>query len=111
MLPATKKNWQHWKRRYGPETLNASKGLYFSDETHALQAAVAGQGVVIASSLLAEDLITRNMLTTPFNWSLPGANYYLVTMNESAGRPEVVLLREWIIQEMQRSTASVHANT
>lgn len=110
-VPAESPDWQHWKRRYGPETLNASKGLYFSDETHALQAAVAGQGVVIASSLLAEDLITRNMLTTPFNCSLPGANYYLVTMNESAVRPEVVLLREWIIQEMQRSTASVHANT
>ena len=85
--------------------------LYLTYETQALHSAVAVPGVDRASSLLAEDLITRSMLTTPFNCSLPGANYYLVTMNESAVRPEVVLLREWIVQEMQRSTASVHANT
>ncbi|OAE08437.1 LysR substrate-binding domain-containing protein [Pantoea sp. OXWO6B1] len=100
-VPTESPDWSHWKRRYGPSSLNISKGLYFSDETHALQAAVAGQGVVIASKLLAEDLIKRNMLVTLFGSCLPGANYYLVTMKDMADRPDVAALREWLVREMQ----------
>jgi LysR family glycine cleavage system transcriptional activator len=100
-VPAERPDWKRWQQRYGPESLNVSRGLYFSDETHALQAAVAGQGVVIASKLLAEDLIKRRMLVAPFDFSLPGANYYLVTREDMADRPDVVSLREWMLKNMQ----------
>lgn len=43
-VPADSPTWENWRRRYGPEGLNVEAGLTFSDETHALQAAVAGQG-------------------------------------------------------------------
>lgn len=43
-VPADSPSWENWRRRYGPPTLNIDAGLTFSDETHALQAAVAGQG-------------------------------------------------------------------
>ncbi|MCK1967935.1 LysR substrate-binding domain-containing protein [Franconibacter sp. IITDAS19] len=99
-VPAQLPDWRHWKQRYGPATLNIARGLHFSDETHALQAAVAGQGVTIASKLLAEDLIQRGMLVAPFPTSLPGANYYLVTMEETASRPDVVALRAWLQEKM-----------
>ncbi|MCP6001055.1 LysR substrate-binding domain-containing protein, partial [Klebsiella pneumoniae] len=56
-VPTDSPSWENWRRRYGPPTLNIDAGLTFSDETHALQAAVAGQGVVIASELLARDLL------------------------------------------------------
>ena len=61
-VPADAPTWENWRRRYGPEGLNVEAGLTFSDETHALQAAVAGQGVVIASRLLARDLLQRGVL-------------------------------------------------
>ncbi|MGA9620091.1 MAG: LysR substrate-binding domain-containing protein [Serratia proteamaculans] len=99
-VPAENPDWKHWQQGYGPENLNISRGLYFSDETHALQAAVAGQGVVIASKLLAEDLIKRKMLVAPFDLSLPGANYYLVTLEDTADRPDVVSLRNWMQKNM-----------
>src|SRR5471030_839474 len=41
-VPADSPDWKHWQRCFGPQTLELSKGLHFSDETHAVQAAVAG---------------------------------------------------------------------
>ncbi|QGN37908.1 LysR substrate-binding domain-containing protein [Klebsiella oxytoca] len=95
-IPADSPSWDNWKKRYGPETLNTARGLHFSDETHALQAAVAGHGAVIASSLLVGDFIQRGVLVAPYDCTLPGANYYLVTLEEAANRPEIIALREWI---------------
>ena len=99
-VPADEPNWENWKTRYGPTGLNIQAGLTFSDETHALQAAVAGQGVVIASELLARDLLQRGVLTAPFNMTLPGANYYLVATEEAAQRQDIAALREWLLQQM-----------
>ena len=99
-VPADEPSWANWKKRYGPQTLNLQAGLTFSDETHALQAAVAGQGVVIASELLARDLLQRGVLTMPFDMSLPGANYYLVATEENAQRRDITALREWLLQQM-----------
>ncbi|MBS5771789.1 MAG: LysR family transcriptional regulator [Enterobacter cloacae] len=99
-VPAELPDWKQWKQRYGPPTLNVLRGLHFSDETHALQAAVAGHGAVIASQLLVGDLIDRGMLVAPFEASLSGASYYLVTLEESADRAEIVALREWIKQKI-----------
>ena len=94
-VPADEPSWANWKKRYGPQTLNLQAGL-----THALQAAVAGQGVVIASELLARDLLQRGVLTMPFDMSLPGANYYLVATEENAQRRDITALREWLLQQM-----------
>ena len=102
-VPADSPGWENWQRRYGPPQLNIDAGLTFSDETHALQAAVAGQGVVIASELLARDLLQRGVLTAPFEMFLPGANYYLVATQELAQRADISALRDWLLQQIAMS--------
>lgn len=102
-VPAVTPSWKNWQQNYGPQALNTASGLTFSDETHALQAAIAGQGVVIASQLLARDLLQRGVLNAPFEMSLPGANYYLVTTEETAQRPDIVALRDWLLREVMQS--------
>ncbi len=99
-VPADSPSWENWRRRYGPPTLNIDAGLTFSDETHALQAAVAGQGVVIASELLARDLLQRGVLSAPFSNALPGARYYLVTTEAVVQRADIIALREWLLSQM-----------
>lgn len=99
-VPAESPSWLNWQRNYGPADLNIDAGLTFSDETHALQAAIAGQGVVIASQLLARDLLQRGVLTAPFEMSLPGACYYLVTTEETAQRPDIIALRDWLLRRI-----------
>ncbi|MBF6638781.1 LysR family transcriptional regulator [Rouxiella silvae] len=96
-IPNPSPDWQHWHRLYGPESLNIGAGLRFTDETHAIQAAIAGQGVAIVSRLLANDFIDKNILTVPFEHALPGGKYYFVTRKEKAQRADVQALKNWII--------------
>jgi len=56
--------------------------------------------VVIASQLLARDLLQRGVLTAPFEMSLPGARYYLVTTEENAQRPDIIALRDWLLRQI-----------
>ncbi|MBU9852222.1 LysR substrate-binding domain-containing protein [Rahnella aceris] len=99
-IPHPSPDWENWKKHVGPAQLNTDSGLRFTDETHAIQAAIAGQGVAIVSSLLAHDFIEKGILTTPFPQYLPGANYYLVTAKEKALREDIVTLRRWLLDKM-----------
>lgn len=54
---------------------------------------------VIASELLARDLLQRGVLSAPFSGALPGASYYLVTTEAAAQRADIAL-REWLVGQM-----------
>lgn len=101
-VPQPAPDWAHWQRLHGPTGLNIGAGLRFTDETHAIQAAIAGQGVAIVSRLLAADFIEKGMLTVPFEPQLPGGNYYFVTPHNKAMDPNVQALRDWIAERMPR---------
>ncbi|CPR18033.1 LysR substrate-binding domain-containing protein [Brenneria goodwinii] len=102
-VPALSPSWENWRNRVGPANLNIETGLHFTDETHAIQAVVAGQGVAIVSSLLAHDFIQQGVLTAPFAHALPGANYYLVTLPEYAVREDIASLRSWLLSKMKET--------
>lgn len=99
-IPQPSPDWPHWHKLYGPAPLNADAGLRFTDETHAIQAAIAGQGVALVSSLLARDFIQKGILTEPFSHKLPGGKYYFVTSKEKAQRPDVQAFKAWIKQTL-----------
>ncbi|WP_413733765.1 LysR substrate-binding domain-containing protein [Sodalis sp. RH21] len=110
-IPQPSPDWRHWRDLYGPPELNIDAGLHFTDETHAIQAAIAGQGVAIVSSLLAQDFIDKNILAVPFEFALPGGRYYFVTTKDKALREDVRQLKFWITQAMALiSPASAPAN-
>ena len=96
-IPHPSPDWQHWKKQFGPESLDVSSGIHFNDETHAIQAAIAGQGVLIASELLVRDALEKKILVSPSEQSLEGGCYYFVTSENKARWPEVRQLREWLL--------------
>ncbi|XBS71540.1 LysR substrate-binding domain-containing protein [Acerihabitans sp. KWT182] len=97
LIPQPSPDWVLWRSRFGPAELDIEAGPHFSDETHAIQGAIAGQGVAIVSRLLVKDFIDKQILCTPFSGRLPGANYYFVTTREQSGRQDLVRLREWLL--------------
>jgi len=103
-IPQPSPDWENWRRHFGPADLNIDSGLRFTDETHAIQAAIAGQGVAIVSNLLAQDFIAKGILSTPFPHHLPGANYSLVTTPEKKDRPDIVTLRRWLLSDLSPDT-------
>lgn len=97
-VPEPSPDWEYWRACHGPATLAIEAGLRFTDETHAIQAAIAGQGVAIVSRLLAQDFIDKGILVVPFEQTLPGGNYYFVTRHGRAGREDVQALKSWLQQ-------------
>ncbi len=92
-LNPTWKNWfaaagLPWKARRGQ--------LLFSDEGHAIQAALAGQGIALLSLELVADDIAAGRLTQPFGPSIPGHTYHLVRSAGHLPGPHVDSALEWL---------------
>ena len=93
-------DWRTWLLAAGVEGVDAERGITVTDSSMLLRAAIAGQGVALARSVLADDEIASGRLVRPFDVDVPAEfAYYLAYPEESAGRPDVAAFREWILEE------------
>jgi LysR family glycine cleavage system transcriptional activator len=91
--------WSRWLTKVGfPQVVNGKK-LVFSDETHALQAAIAGQGIALASLALVADELVTGALVCPFGPILQSQGFYLVTLENRAADEKVRAVRDWLVRE------------
>lgn len=89
--------WRDWLKKAGMDDLaSQGGGLAFTEEIHAVQAAVAGQGVALLSLTLVAQELAAGVLVQPFALSLESFRYDLVSSPRAADRPATSLLREWI---------------
>lgn len=89
-------DWRRWQALAQVAGLNVEAGLRFTDESHAIQAAVAGQGVVITSLFLVEDELSRGVLVHPFGPVIEGHHYHLVATEENMASADVQAVRQWL---------------
>lgn len=87
--------WKRWADEAGLR-LDMDGGLRFSDESHAIQAAIAGQGVALLGLPLVAAELASGALVQPFGPVLPGDGFHLVTLPERAQQPDIVALRDWL---------------
>jgi LysR family glycine cleavage system transcriptional activator len=93
-------DWPRWCAEAGITGVNTAVGLRFSNSMHAMQAAVAGQGVAIVSLVLAADALASGLLVQPFHQILPGDTYHFVCAPAIGSRTDVETLRQWFQQEL-----------
>ncbi|MEQ8398277.1 LysR substrate-binding domain-containing protein [Thalassobaculum sp.] len=93
---STRPNWRAWARRAGVEGFDAASGITFSDESSAIQATIAGQGVALLSSALVAGELASGALVQPFGPALDGSHYDLVFPIDAEDRPPVAALRRWV---------------
>jgi LysR family glycine cleavage system transcriptional activator len=93
--------WRHWLERSGMSGIDAHAGLSFTEEIHAVQATVAGQGVGLLSLTLVAAELESGVLVQPFELTLESYRYDLVYSPRAAGRPATMLLREWVTAQFQ----------
>lgn len=89
-------DWRRWQAQAQVAGLNADAGLRITDESHAIQAAVAGQGVVITSLVLIEDELSRGVLVHPFGPVIEGHHYHLVATERNMASADVEAVRQWL---------------
>ena len=92
--------WAMWLKAAGVEGGPAGSGLTFSGTHLALDAAIAGHGVVLAYSAIAAADIAAGRLVRPFSLALPDLfAYYIVTAPGALERPKVRAFRDWLRRE------------
>jgi len=92
--------WPMWLKAAGVKNPPAGAGLTFNSISLALDAAVAGQGVVLAYSNIAAADLAAGRLVRLFSLALPDQfAYYIVTAPGAVERPKVRAFRNWLRQE------------
>jgi LysR family glycine cleavage system transcriptional activator len=98
-------DWPRWLAAAGAAGIDASRGPRFTHTYLALQAAAAGQGVALVTSVLIGNDLATGRLVRPFGPEVPGAyNYHLVCPPENLELSKVGIFRSWIEQETRACT-------
>lgn len=95
--------WENWHAQAGLPWRPPAGQLRFSDEGHAIQAAIAGQGLALLSLGLTGDDIAAGRLVQPFGPAIAGHTYHMVM---SAGREpsaHVEAAAQWLRDEVRKT--------
>ena len=92
--------WEKWLRAARVTDIDASIGPHFSSPNFTIQAVLEGQGVALAVSLMADELVAQGQLIQLFDVNYPGNyGYYGVVSEEKIEEPRVNAFWEWLISE------------
>jgi LysR family glycine cleavage system transcriptional activator len=95
--------WAMWLKAAGVNDVPATTGLSFNNMHLALDAAIAGHGVVLAQSTIAAADLAAGRLVRLFSLALPDQfAYYIVTSPGALERPKVRAFRDWLRCEADR---------
>lgn len=100
-------HWHQWcEKAQCEDWLNSARLLDYEDEHYALQAAIAGQGYILASNVLAQDSLNRGLLK-PFKpeITLEGSSYIAMCRPGRERQPDLKKFLAWITQEAAKDPA------
>ena len=91
--------WRRWLEVHGTPKLEGKRWLYFNYAYQMVQAALTGQGIVLARlPLIAESLASGDLIEPLPHLRLDSPMaYWLVVGPRSAGRPEIKAFCDWLL--------------
>lgn len=98
--------WRMWLTAAGVADIDPERGPQFPHSSLALDAAVEGHGVALASDFLVADDLASGRLVQPFDLGLcPKFSYFVVSPTSTADSRKVAAFRDWILAEAGKSAA------
>lgn len=94
--------WARWLKLAGMRDVALKPGLAFNDDTHAIQAAIAGQGVVLCSMEMTVQERQSGILQQPFGPFIRGHQYQLLHTGKGAHQAEIAAFGNWLADEIAR---------
>jgi LysR family glycine cleavage system transcriptional activator len=88
--------WKRWGEASGISGVDWTKGVTFTDESHTIQAAIAGQGVALLSPLLLAAELEVGSLIQPFGPELAGLAFHFVYPDTPASANKCAALQRWL---------------
>lgn len=97
-------SWNIWLAPYGLSEDQLRPGNSFTDASLALDAAIAGQGVMLAWPTLAEYALSVGTLVAPFpDRAQTGYGYWLITSATRREERKVRAFKDWIKEEIAQT--------
>ena len=97
-------DWKRWFAQAGVEGVEPLMGASFTDPNLCLEAAIGGQGVMLASQLLAADALAAGRLVAPFGITADsGLGYYLATSAAKKPNRKVTAFTLWLRDEAEKT--------
>jgi LysR family glycine cleavage system transcriptional activator len=92
-------SWSAWARAAGLPQLDVAAGIRFSEESHAIQAAIAGQGVALLSLVLIQEELKLGVLESRLTPVLDGHAYYVVRPLRATTTPAATTVEAWLLEQ------------
>jgi LysR family glycine cleavage system transcriptional activator len=94
-------DWEIWLKHFGLSEAILKIGDTFTDASLCLDAAIAGQGVMLAWQTLAHDALRSGLLVAPFpERVVSGYAYYMITSANRREPKKVTRFRDWLKAEI-----------
>jgi LysR family glycine cleavage system transcriptional activator len=94
----SRKDWKRWFKHVVVKGGNVNHGPIFSHSAMVLQAALHGQGVALAYSVLAKPDLDSGRLVCPFNDVLVSKNSYFIVCRETQkDNVKISAFRQWML--------------
>ena len=95
-------DWRYWLAFVGAGHIDPGEGLQFNDYNLMVQAAIAGQGVILGSRPVLGGLVEAGLLVDPIPESaVTDIGYDLVTTDKALARAEVASFLHWIVAKAE----------
>jgi len=100
-----RKGWSDWLEFAGVKGVDPSRGPVLNEASMAIDAALDGQGVVLARTALAAWDLIGGRLVRPFTLAMPAPfAYWIVCPKVNAKLPKIVAFTEWLLEQAAEDT-------
>jgi LysR family glycine cleavage system transcriptional activator len=100
--------WREWLAAFGVACPESERGPVFDQTALAIDAAVAGQGIVLARSALASLDLIAGRLVRPLADAMPAEfSYWIVCRKLVAETPKIGQFRAWLLEQVQDDRAAL----
>lgn len=99
-------DWEMWLQAAEVDNVDPGRGITYSMESMAIQAALDGHGIALVSNVLVEADIDAGRLVRLFDLGLQVGRdvaYYLAYAPNRVRHPRVAAFREWILNEVNQT--------
>src|SRR5262245_59759561 len=102
---ADRQGWGQWLDFAGAKGVDPSRGQVLNEASLAIDAALDGQGIVLARTALAAWDLIGGRLVRPFDIAMPAPfAYWIVCPKVNAKLPKILAFTEWLLAEAAEDT-------
>ncbi|HBH7053450.1 TPA: LysR family transcriptional regulator [Morganella morganii] len=107
LIPATRPDvWQTWQQLSGDDS-HRLRAVSYEHFYMCLQAALAGQGITVASFLMVADELTSGQLTAPDGFITDNTSYYLLFPSAPEKESPEWIFTSWLRTQINESLAGL----